>query len=328
MRHFISMSLIILISLSTSAKESHEVEQVKAKPSFGLYVSEISDIDFAKNEFTTKFWWWFNHSDENFTPNTTMEIINAKSWNKTNTSTELSQNGKVWNSGSISANLKQEWDVRNYPFDIQRLKIILEDVNTERDNLQFTANDNQALIDSNALPDGWTLVETEVNVRPKTYQTAFGKPDNGKNESVFSRIEVIISLQRDGWRVFSTVFIGYFVALIMAVFLFSINIFDKSSGAVAQPARTAIGVGSLFAAVGATYVLAAKLPYTTVFTLADSIQITTFIGVILSIICSILTDVSRPYGKIEHIIKVNRLIFGGFVVSALIINAYMLISGN
>ncbi|MFT5840539.1 MAG: putative membrane protein YeiH, partial [Flavobacteriales bacterium] len=65
-------------------------------------------------------------------------------------------------------------------------------------------------------------------------------------------------------------------------------------------------VGSLFAAVGAIYGLDAKVPYTTSFTLSDSLQITTFAGIILAIGSSVISDILV---KTEKMVLQRNLMF-------------------
>ena len=134
----------------------------------------------------------------------------------------------------------------------------------------------------------------------------------------------MITLQRNGIRVFITSFLGLFVATFLIIIVFAINTSSKSLATIPLQPRITLCVGSLFAAVGAIYGLDAKVPYTTSFALSDSLQITTFAGIILAIISSVSSDILV---KVEKII-LQRILMGTiwslFLIFHVGFNAYLI----
>jgi hypothetical protein len=88
--------------------------------------------------------------------------------------------------------------------------------------------------------------------------------------------------------------------------------------------RITLSGGNLFSVVGGIYGLTAKLPYTTHFTLADSIQITTFIGIALAILGSVLSEVLSKNNKEQFGIRVTQFTFIAFMLFHFVMKGYFL----
>ncbi len=319
----LSIIFILLISIflnSSFAAEKQEQKEVK----FGVYITNIFDIDFSKNQYTVQFWSWFHHNDKNYHPNESTEIMNAKSFTRDSENEEIVK-GIHWDTSKIKAKINQQWKVEHYPFDVQKFTIQLEDIDTSAEDLKFIPDIKSSKIDPHAVPDGWTLKKFELHTSPNTYQTAFGDPSSASStEQNYSRLSVDIYLEREGWRLFSTTFIGFFVATALLLIAFLVLSIPSAVGTVQQQPRITLIIGALFSAIGSVYGLSAKLPYTTNFTLADSLQITTFAGVALAAVCSVFYDVLTKNEKPQLAILLNRTMFSIFLLLSFGLNGIML----
>lgn len=296
-------------------------EQVKV----GLYVTNLYDIDFAKNQYTVQFWTWFHHDMAEYSPNQTTEIMNAKQF-KRNTPNEEVVEGIRWDTALIKATINQQWQVKDFPFDIQTFSIVFEDINLTAEDLQFVPDVAASKMDPNAVPDGWEVVGFDIQTSTNSYETAFGDPSaSSDTKQNFSRAVVDIHLKRQGWRLFSTTFIGFFVATMLLLIVFVITSSRRAVAAIPQQPRITLCVGALFSAVGSIYGLSAKLPYTTEFTLADSLQISTFAGVAFATIGSVASDVMMKNGKEVTAATINRLMFLLFILLSFGLNGFMII---
>lgn len=320
MKKMIVLLLLSLSLFSANVCAQEEPEKVKV----GIYVTNIYDIDFAKNAYTIQFWSWFHHNDAAYKPNKTTEIMNAKSVQKQASNEEV-VTGVNWDTAKVKAVINQDWKVANFPFDVQKFSIIIEDIDLPVEDLVFYGDTQASKIDPDAIPPGWKLKKFEIVPSVNTYKTAFGDPSAASNvKQEYSRLSVDIYLERNGWRLFSTTFIGFFVATALLLVVFVITSIPKAVAEIPQQPRITLIVGALFSAVGSVYGLSAKLPYTTEFTLADSLQITTFIGVALATIGSMASDVLRKNDRPILATRANQVMFGLFILLSFGLNGLML----
>lgn len=321
----LSLSFIFIISMFVNTSFATEMQEQK-EVKFGVYITNLFDINFAKNEYTVQFWSWFHHNDDEYQPNKSIEIMNAKSFSRDSTNEEI-VNGINWDTAKIKAKINQEWEVTHFPFDTQKFTIVVEDIDTDAKGLVLIPDIEASRIDPKAIPDGWTLKNFELNTNVNSYDTAFGDPSSVTNtKQDFSRLSVDVYLQRDGWRLFSTTFIGFFVATALLLIAFLVLSIPSAVGTVQQQPRITLITGALFSAIGSVYGLSAKLPYTTQFTLADSLEITTFAGVALAAICSVFYDVLVKNDKPAFAITLNRLMFSIFLLLSFGLNGYMIVN--
>ncbi len=314
------LSSIVFNSVSAEELKKDEPKEVK----FGVYITDLFDINFAKNQFTVQFWSWFHHHDENYHPNKSTEIMNAKSFTRQSANEEI-VNGINWDTSKVKATINQQWEVEKFPFDTQTFSIVLEDVDSVSKDLVFKPDTKASKIDPKAIPDGWKLKKFEIVNAPNSYETSFGDPLAASDvKQEFSQVTVNVELQRYGWRLFSTTFIGFFVATALLLIAFLVLSIPSAVGSVQQQPRITLIIGALFSAIGSVYGLSAKLPYTTQFTLADSLEITTFVGVALAAVCSVFYDVLVKNEKPLFAISLNRVMFGIFLLSSFGLNGFMI----
>ena len=317
--------LLLLCTIVFNSASAEEVKKVEPKTvKFGMYITDIFDIDFAKNQFTIQFWSWFHHNDKDYHPNKSTEIMNAKSFARQSSNEEIA-NGINWDTSKVKATINQQWKVAKFPFDTQKFTIIVEDVDSGSKDLIFTPDLKASKIDKNAIPTGWELKKFDMTSSINSYETAFGDPSAASNvKQDFSQMKVVVELKRDGWRLFSTTFIGFFIATALLLVLFIITSIPKAVAEIPQQPRITLVIGALFSAVGSVYGLSAKLPYTTEFTLADSLQITTFAGVAFATIGSMSSDVLRKNGYPVLATRLNQFMFLLFILMSFGLNGMML----
>lgn len=317
----VALFFIVLLLSNTAYAAEESPKEVK----FGVYITDIYDINFAKNEYTVQFWSWFHHNGEGYTPNKSIEIMNAKKFSRESANEEV-VNGVNWDTAKIKATVNQEWDVRHFPFDVQKFSIVLEDVDLPAEDLVLKADIEASKIDPNAIPSGWKMKNFEMLSSTNSYKTAFGDPSASSSaKQNYSRMTVNVELERNGWRLFTTSFIGFLVATSLLLVVFVITSIPKAVAEIPQQPRITLIVGALFSAVGSVYGLSAKLPYTTEFTLADSLQITTFAGVAFATIGSMASDVLRKNERPVLATRANQVMFGLFILLSFGLNGYMLL---
>lgn len=290
----------------------------------GLYVNNLYDIDFAKNQYDVEFRTWFVYDQPDYQPNGRTEIVNAKKFSAHDESTEVAGDN-YWATMLFRAKIKQAWDISMYPFDTQELTIAIEDATDTTGTLLYQADTVGSRIAPDAIPDGWTLVDFKVDTSTTRYASTFGDPRlKADVEDDFNRVTATITLKREGTRLFITNFLGFLTATLLVIVVLGVNMSEKALAAIPLQPRVTLSVGALFSTVGSIYLLSTKLPYTTNFTLADSLQITTFVSITLAVISSVAVDILVKNGKQALIKKMMSLIFIFFLATHFGINGYLL----
>ena len=307
-------------SAAVSKDETVEAREVKV----GVYITNIFDISLSESEYETELWAWFISDDEGYLATERTEIVNSKEFETRNASTE--KVGDVyWTSVVFKGVIKQAWDVRLYPFDRQQLTIAIEDTLEPNTDHTFVADLLGSSIAPSTIPAGWVLEDFDISVKNSAYPTTFGDPSvNPGMKYDFDRVEVVVTLKREGARLFATTFLGFFVATLLILVVLTINFFPKAHASVPLQPRITLCVGALFSAVGGIYGLASTLPYTTQFTLADSLQITTFTAIALAIVGSVASDVLVFQERKTLAAKISRAIFVLVIVTHIGINGVVL----
>ena len=321
MKKIIFILLFVLIVSNIVNADEKKPQEVK----LGVYITDIYDVNFAKNEYTVQFWSWFHHKDKEYQPNKSIEIMNAKKFSRTSTNEEVVK-GINWDTAKVKATINQEWDVKYFPFDVQKFSIVMEDVDLSSKDLILKADVEASKINPKAIPSGWKIKNFEMLSSINSYETAFGDPsaDTSAKQN-YSRMTINIDLERNGWRLFTTSFIGFLVATALLLVVFVITSIPKAVAEIPQQPRITLITGALFSAVGSVYGLSSKLPYTTEFTLADSLQITTFAGVAFAVIGSVASDVLRKNNRPILAAGANQIMFALFLALSFGLNGYMLI---
>jgi hypothetical protein len=256
-------------------------------------------------------------------PSERTEITNSKKFSIRNASTQKFDDNYL-HSQVFKGTIKKHWDIRNFPFDTQTLVISLEDTIETTDSLVFSIDETSSIA-NDVIPDGWSLESFNIVAAESDYPTTFGDPTASADTNYkFSRVEARLNLKRNGLRVFITAFLGLFVATVLILIVYVINSTKIGLSVIPLQPRITLCVGSIFAAVGSIYSLNAKIPYTTDFTLSDSLQITTFIGIALAIISSVWSEILIKKGQEKIQNQLMIAIWALFFIVHIGLNYYLI----
>lgn len=259
---------------------------VSAQPDtvkIGAYINDIYDIDLSAQSFSAEFWVWFNYSNPALHPQESMELLNAKSFDCPNVFTRSVQEKNMqWCEKKYIATLKKEWDIRNFPFDAQKMTIELEEGVMDTQSLVYLPDYENSKLDSSIQLGNWKIKSFEINSQSRPYQSNFGDPRLSETKSAYTHLDLNIHLQRKAWGLFFSLFTGMYVAFLISwiVFFIEPHYVDPRFG---------LSVGGLFASVGNKYIVDSELPQTTSFTLVDKLYIITYISLLMCIILSVVS---------------------------------------
>lgn len=277
---------IILFSLLTTCVCA-EPEQVV----FGVYPVSIYDVDPANGTFSISFYAWWQTKNKNYNPNKNIEILNARDYNSKYGGVSKT-NDEYTTYIHYYAKIHQPWDSKNFPFGRQFLTVKMEP-SLNIDKLIFKPDYERSKLHSEFTIPGWKIIGMSLMPTVAHYGANFGNGDT------FSRLSFIIEVEREGWRLYISYFIGFFMAGILVHILYMMN-------TVPFPARATVFIGGIIAFIGNKYTIDQKLPPNSSYGLADAIQIATFFAIIISIITSIYVELA--YEDIKKRTKVSLVI--------------------
>jgi hypothetical protein len=230
----------------------------------GIYITSIHDIDFKQKEFTVNYWLWLKYKNRKFNFFDNLEVPQAKTVAKSFVTAD-SSGEYVRMQMKLQCVMKDSWRIGNFPFDHQTLRISLENSQYDSRSLVFVADTVGEHYDHRFTLRGWNIDSCIITSGTRTYETGFGDESLDKPETEYSVFRVRLSITRDAMGLFWKLFLGMYIAFLIAFTCFFIHADGIDS-------RFGLSVGSLFAVVGNKYIIDSSLPESTSFTLVDSLH--------------------------------------------------------
>lgn len=280
----------------------------------GIYVTSIHDIDFKQKEYNISFWLWLKYKNAAFDFVQNLEIPQAKTFTRSYSTIDTT-GGKVYVLMKLQCVMKDSWRIDNFPFDRQRLRLSIENSQFDSRALVFVADTLGMHFDPRFTLRGWDIDSFDISIGTKAYETTFGDPNLDKPHSEYSAFKVKMGIKRDATGLFWKIFLGMYVALLIAYICFYIH-------ADAIDSRFGLSVGALFAVVGNKYIIDSTLPESTSFTLVDTLH-----GLTLFFIFAVITFSSYSLklvkrGKINQANKFDMIVAQALLLVYIILNIY------
>jgi hypothetical protein len=285
--------LVLLSSLFTKALAQPDTVTV------GSYVISVHDINFRDKEYTMRFWLWFLYDNPDFDFSTQLDIPNAKSIDPPEIIIDSIDN-KAWAIMKMKATMKESWNVRDFPFDKQHLKVQIENALFDINSLVFKPDIKGSTYDKAEALDGWDITNFKVSAKLNDYETGFGDPSPNRDYQNFSAFNIELDIERNAWGLFLKIFIGMYIAFLISVISFTIQVQEL------EP-RFGLPVGGLFATVGNKYIIDSILPETSAFTLVDTLHTLTFLGIFGTLVVSAVALRYYDNGKLDKALRINKV---------------------
>lgn len=285
MNKLISCCIAVALIAASLFLPSYALTKAK-EATVGIYITKIFDTNLHTNEYATTFWLWVLYQPfDHWNPENNLDFLNAKQIDRLTSASDTLKDGRNWWQGKYRVIAISNWNVENYPFDVQDAYLLIEDNLLEASQLHFIADTKNSSIATDAISQDWKLVKFEIHSQPVFTPTSFGDPE-AKTGSYFSRIIVHLTLKREnGWAKFLEIFIPCYISILLS---FATTLIPIENLTV----RINLTIGAIFAAVGGHYALHNLLPYSRHFTLSDKIELQVFtylcITLITSLVCGYL----------------------------------------
>src|SRR5688572_17772802 len=112
--------LSLLISLYVSADEVPDTVYT------GIYITSVHDIDFREKEYTINLWLWLKYKRPEFDFSKYLEVPMAKTFDKSYYNVDTLEDGSIYMLMKLQCIMKDAWKIKNFPFDKQKLRFIIE----------------------------------------------------------------------------------------------------------------------------------------------------------------------------------------------------------
>jgi len=295
------LALLLMAGCSASAGEDRTTApSPKANPihvshlaeneiETGIYVISIGNFEFTKGTYTLDFYIVFRWSDQSLSPSS-FEFMNGRPASKEKIFESLSNDSnEVWY--RVQANLFINPEFKDYPFDTQNLKIIVEDSKSNISTLKYTAMADIRGIDRQFAISGWKIQSSDLVVGEHEYPWG----------ETYSQVTFTIKLQRDAGLTAAKLLLPPIIFCIVSGLSFFFRA-DK----ITQ--RLGLGTSMLISAVMFHLSQTSSLPPLPSLILIDKIMIAVYAFLASSLLATTLIYIDDEYWKeVDYTKQVNRL---------------------
>ncbi|MEV6682956.1 hypothetical protein AB0N09_39765 [Streptomyces erythrochromogenes] len=190
----------MLYAIAFAAAAGSAAPAAMAAPSscrVGAYVTDLYGLDVSPRTVNADFWLWSVCPTAELNATQRAEFVNAQGVTLRGRSTEK-VGDEYWSQVKVSGTFRQEFDLREYPFDKQGVKIRIEDSKYNSSRFTYVADKENSGYDHSISLGGFKIRHFDVRVVTQTYETSFGDPRiaHGK-DSQYSQFVIDIRLERD-----------------------------------------------------------------------------------------------------------------------------------
>lgn len=289
---------------------------------YGLFVKKVNP-DFKQSMFNAEFYWWaIFENDSTKTGISNHDVINLEYVNAVNAEVngiqqevqevrEIGEN-KFYFTGYHQGSFYFTPDFRRYPFDVQKLEIIVE--NSIYDESQVALLPDTASFNKSGQPanfqgmsdellraknQNYRFMETSIKAGTGIYNTNFGDPEFDPH-SRYSRVVFKLSIDRAFIPYISKLLIPLIIILAQAYFVFFI---PPSNIDIA----TSITVTSLLSAIAFQFSLGQELPEIGYLIFVDKAFYTCYLMIALTMAQSLITYYWDDSGNPAMVARAKQL---------------------
>jgi hypothetical protein len=312
MKRLLVLTILHLSVLGTAKAQNPTRDSVRV----GIYITSIHDIDFKEKEYSITFWLWMKYKNPNLNFQKYLEIPNAKSY-ETSFYTSDTTDERIYLIMKVHAVMEDSWKVTNFPFDRQNLRLSIENSQYDQNTMVFVPETVGSPFDPQFALRGWNIDSCNISTGLRTYETSFGLESLPEHRVDYSTFKVNLSISRDTVGLFWKMFVGMYLAFLIAFICFFIH-------ADLMDARFGLSVGSLFAVVGNKYIIESSLPETGAFTLVDLLHDFTLFFILMVVVANAYSlEVFKNHG-LKRSDRFDRRVAWVLMGSFVLINAWFI----
>ena len=271
-------ALLVGLIASAMPAPAHAEEAAPQQVIVGAYINDIQELDTERGTYTIDFYMWFRWKDPQVDPTDSIEVMNSNAMENTTSSATGGVSGRPFPSeprvmpdgskyqgfryqGVFSKNM----DLHRFPFDIQRLNVLLEDVNQNNLELEFVPDTTPVTINEQVTIPGFQIGTPTLTVVSHKYPTAFGDL-TAPPTPTYSRIVLAVPVARDALPYLVKIMLPIFIVVLITSLIYMIP-------ARLEEARTGIGITAMLTMVALQWTTDADLPSVEYLMMVDVIYI-------------------------------------------------------
>jgi hypothetical protein len=313
--------LAVAFIMATFASQHARAQAEKPDTVYsGIYITSIHDINFKDKEYSINLWLWLKYKNKKFDFLHNLEVPQAKTVTQSYSTVDSSDN-KMYILMKLQCVMKDSWAVNNFPFDKQTLRFSIENSQFDSKALVFAADTLGKHFDPRFTLRGWDIDSINVSTGIKVYETAFGDESVPKPHTEYSNFKVKLLLDRAAMGLFWKMFLGMYVAFLIAYMCFYIHTDSIDS-------RFGLSVGALFAVIGNKYIVDSSLPESTTFTLVDTLHGITLLFILTIIISTAYSLRLVKKEKVGEAKKFDFLCAQVLLAGYVILNAWFIYTAS
>lgn len=273
----LAISMLLACMLSATAIQGADNVEV------GLYLLNLGRLDVATGAFTADFYLSLKCKDN--CASDRFEFVNGRAMSVDKIIDKPDE--KFYR---IQANLNTMVDLKRFPFDKQKLSIIIEDKEKTSDEMIYVPNMQESDIDPNIAFAGWNIKSWEAQESRHEYRVY---------DEEYSAYSFVVHLSRIPINSFLKTFLPVLFTVLILMFSFIMEP-DKIV------TRLTISTSSLVATVMFHVSISNQIPPVGYLTLADKFMILTYFVILSSVILNVAILKFSQRKKNEAVDKIHR----------------------
>ncbi|MEU6708955.1 hypothetical protein [Streptomyces wuyuanensis] len=274
------LGLFGLLALIALAHDPQETVADARTCRIGAYVTDLYDLEVSPRTVNADFWLWAVCPHDEMDATRRLDFVNATQVSQSSASLEK-VGDKYWSQVKISGTFRQEFDLSEYPFDKQNIRILVEDSELSDSEFAYVADAVNSGYDPAAIQlGGFEITKFQVKVDRHTYKTSFGDPriTQGKS-SRYSQFVIEIGIARVDVAGFIRQAWPVYVAFLIA--LISYFIWSPEFMKVAAPRFGILGAALFAVVVNLRTSVSGAAPFGV--TLIDQIHLITLLYLLIGV---------------------------------------------
>ncbi|MFD5734498.1 hypothetical protein ACFWIY_16895 [Streptomyces sioyaensis] len=188
----------------------------------GAYVTDLYEVDTVRRTVDADLWLWSLCPRKDLAALQRLEFINATKVSLTEPSSEKVGN-EYWTQVKVSGTFRQNFDLTNFPFDKQVVRIRIEESALDESRFVYRADVKNTEYNPRIHLDDFKITKFRIGVVSAPYRTNFGDPRLKQGgSSRYSQLVIEFQLTREDLTSFGKYVLPVYVAFLVAMISFLI----------------------------------------------------------------------------------------------------------
>lgn len=251
----------------------------------GLYIVNLGKFDVSSGSFTADFYLYLK-CEENNCSTGNFEFMNGRA-----TSVDKIIDSRSEKFYRIQAGFTSPVDLKEFPFDSQKMQIVIEDKENPVETISYLPDDSQSGLDDGIFFTGWEIKGWNSSITKHYY-----KP----YDETYSTYMLNIDISRIRFNAFFKTFLPIFFIMLITLFTFVIDP-DKIMN------RLTIAGSSLIASVMFHISISNQIPPVGYMTMADKFMMLTYFILLVTFAINIILLELSELKKTHYVEKFHKM---------------------